>query len=291
MTIDALKSALAGCASPETAIAAILAHHPEWRAPVPIEAFAQSVGIAEIRDHAADGIASGLLTDIDKRRGVILCAPGLNAQRRRFAIAHELGHFLLVAHRGDRSCTNRDLAEIRRDTAHRKEEMQANRFAAGLLMPKPWFTVLVDDLGKPTVAHLPTIAAAYAVSLEAAASRYADLSQAMCAFLFVKDGLFRYARPSRSFPPLAIPSGAPVPAAVRAARPTDRIAWAPADPREWLTLPRDARPPKLTVQVLSKDNGFQLVMLSINAAAERRADEEEEKSATESPKFGRPRSR
>jgi hypothetical protein len=52
-------------------------------------------------------------------------------------------------------------------------------------------------------------------------------------------------------------------------------------------MSRDIRPPKVTMQILSRENGFQLVMLSINAAAERRADEEAEKLATQSPKFGR----
>ena len=295
MQTEALKAELAGCASPETLIAAILKHNPDWQAPVPIEAFAQSMGIGEVRDLAVDdttaGVTSGLMADIGKTKGVILCAPGLIAQRRRFAIAHQLGHFLLRAHRGDRQCTNRDLSENRRDTAHRKEEMQANRFAAGLLMPKPWFAAFVDGLGKPAVAHLPVIAAAYRVSLDAAASRYADLTPIMCAFLFVKDGILRYARPSRSFPPLAIRPGDPSPTAGASGAPTPRSGWQPAEPRDWIALSRGQRPPTLTMQILSKDNGFQLVMLFVNAAAERRADEEEEKSATESPKFGRPRSR
>ena len=286
MRNDALIADLAACASPETLIAAILHHHQQWQAPVEPEALARSVGILAFRDLEGEGVASALLADIDKTEGIILCAPGMAVRRRRFAIVHQLGHFLLRAHRGDRRCTGRDLGEARRDTAHRKEEMQANRFAAGLLMPKPWFNAFVERLGKPTVAHLPTIADHYAVTLEVAVSRYADLAQAMCAFIFVKDGVLRYARPSRSFPPLSIRAGAPAPAAILAARPTDRITWAPADVRDWLALSRDVRTPKLTMQVASKANGFQLVMLFINAAAERRADEEAEKFAAERPKFG-----
>jgi hypothetical protein len=57
--------------------------------------------------------------------------------------------------------------------------------------------------------------------------------------------------------------------------------------RDWLTLARDVRPPTLTLQVLNKTRGFQLVLLYVNAAAEKRADEEAEKEATERPKFGR----
>jgi Zn-dependent peptidase ImmA (M78 family) len=287
----ALLKNLAGCESPETLLAAILKHQPEPRTPVDVEAIARTVGIVGFGALDADGASSALRIDPATRRSEILHAPDLAPLRRRFAIAHQLGHFLLKTHAGERQCTSRDLAESRRDTAHRKEEMQANRFAAGLLMPKPWFLDSVAGLGKVSVAHIPSLAATYAVSLEAAAARYADLTQAMCAFVFIKDGTLRYARPSRAFPALSIEAGAAVTADVASARPEDRIAWLPADPRDWLALPRDARPPKLTLQILTKANGFQLVMLFINAAAERRADEEAEKAATESPKFGRRPSR
>ncbi len=287
MQNEALLKDLAGCGSPETLLAAILEHHPDWQAPVQVEVFAGSVGIVEVRDLTVDGFTSAIMADIEKTKGIILCAPGLIAQRRRFAVAHQLGHFLLKAHCGDRQCTSRDLSENRRDTAHRKEEMQANRFAAGLLMPKPWFNAFVDGLGKPMVTHLPAIAAAYEVSLETAASRYVDLTQSMCAFVFIKDGVMRYARRSRAFPPISIRPGDPAPLDVLSALPNDRIAWTPADVREWIEVPRDVRPPKLTLQILTKENGFQLVMLFVNAAAERRADEEEAKMATQSPRFGR----
>jgi Zn-dependent peptidase ImmA (M78 family) len=289
MQNDALLKDLADCASPETLLAAILKHYPDLRAPIDVEDIAHRAGITDFGDLVEPGSSSAMRADIAKTTGVILCAASLPSQRRRFAVAHQLGHFLLKSQRGDRQCSHRDLAENRRDTPHRKEEMQANRFAAGLLMPKPLFAPFVESLGKPTVAHLPAIAAAYDVTLEAATSRYVDLTQAMCAFLFIKDGAMRYARLSRSFPPLAIQTGDPVPSSVSALAPDDRIAWLPAEARDWLTLSRHTRPPTLMMQVLTKANGFQLVMLFVNAAAERRADEEAEKLATEKPKFGRSR--
>ncbi|WP_336968442.1 ImmA/IrrE family metallo-endopeptidase [Sphingobium aromaticiconvertens] len=287
MQNSALLKELADCGSPETLLVAIMKHHPDLCAPVDVEAIARNAGIIEFRVSEAEGPTSAMMADIDKTKGVILCAAGLSAQRRRFAIAHQLGHFLIKAQRGDRHCTSRDLGENRRDTPRRKEEMQANRFAAGLLMPKPLFTTFVDGLGKPTVTHLPAIAAAYNVTLETAASRYVDLTQAMCAFVFIKDGIVRHARPSRSFPMLSIRAGEAAPVAVLSANPNDRIAWLPADVRDWVPVSRGVRPPKLTMQIFSKENGFQLVMLFANAAAERRADEEDEKLATQSPKFGR----
>ncbi|WP_159983567.1 MULTISPECIES: ImmA/IrrE family metallo-endopeptidase [unclassified Novosphingobium] len=283
----ALLKDLANCASPETLLAAILRHYPQLSAPIDVEAIARSAGITEFHDLDAQGAASALMADIAKTQGIISTAAGISAPRRRFAIAHQLGHFLIKAQRGDRHCTARDLAENRRDTPRRKEEMQANRFAAGLLMPKPLFARFVTDLGKPTVTHLPTIAAAYGVTLEAAVSRYADLTQTTCAFVFIKDGTIRFTRPSRSFPALCVRSGDTAPEAVGAAGADDGTAWASADVRDWLTIARDVRQPKLAFQTLRKANGFQLVMLFVDAAAERRADEEAEKQANERPRFGR----
>jgi len=284
MQTDALSKDLAACGSPETLLAAILKHHPDLQVPVQVEMVALRVGIVEFRVSEIEGVTSALSTDIGKTTGIILCAAGLSAQRRRFAIAHQLGHFLLAAQRGDRQCSARDLGENRRDTPHRKEEMQANRFAAGLLMPKPSFVSFLAGLGKPNVAHLPTIATTYDVTLEAAASRYADLTQATCALIFVKAGVVRFARPSRSFPPLSIRPGDPT--AIPSVKAKEKPVWMPAEIRDWIVTSREARPPKLMMQVLGKDAGVQLVMLFVNGAAERRADEEAEKFATERPKFG-----
>jgi len=287
MQRNTLSQALSACGSPDTIVAAILQHYPDLRAPVQVEPIAYDAGIIDFRNLEDKGFVCASLSDMDNTEGMIQRAATLSPQRRRFAEAHALGHFLIKAHRGDRRCTNRDLGERRTDTPQRKEEMQANRFAAGLLMPKPWFTQFVAGLGKPTVTHLPTIAAQYDVSLEAAASRYVELTPGMFALVFIKDGVVRYLRLSRSFPPTIVRPGSPAPAAVLEADPQAKIAWVPTNVRDWVVMTRDTRPPKVTMQILSKDNGFQLVMLSINVAAERRADEEAEKAAMQSPKFGR----
>ena len=284
MQTDSLSQDIAACRSAETLLAAILKHHPDLPVPVAVEALARRVGIVGFRDLAVEGAASALITE--EEGAIILCAAALSARRRRFAIAHQLGHFLLAAGRGDRQCTARDLSENRRDTPHRKEEIQANRFAAGLLMPKPWFVPFVADLGKVAVAHLPVIAAACDVTLEAAASRYVDLAQSMCALVFVKGGIVRYARASRSFPPLSIRPGDPVPAGIPSTGTKDKPAWVPAEVRDWIGISRETRPPALAMQVLGREEGVRLIMLFVNAAAERRADEDAEKRATERPKFG-----
>lgn len=183
MPNDAFLNDLANCGSAETLLATIFKYHPDLRAPVDVVAIAHGAGITKVRDLETAGLSSALTTDIAKGEAAISCGTGLSAQLRRFAIAHQLGHFLLDGQFVDRQCSNRDLAENRRDTPARKAEMHANRFAAGLLMPKPLFVASVEELGKPTVTHLPDIAAAYDVTLEAAATA-TPISHRRCAHFF-----------------------------------------------------------------------------------------------------------
>jgi Zn-dependent peptidase ImmA (M78 family) len=287
MAKDLLLTELVSGGSAETLLAAILKHHPDISAPVPVEDIARRVGITDIRDLAEEGGSSSLLVDGAGATGIISCSVALSSPRRRFAIAHQLGHFLLGTQHEDGPCTARDLSENRRDTPHRKQEAQANRFAAGLLMPKPLMAASLDSLGKPAIAHVAKLAASYGVTIEAAANRYLDVTPSACAILFIKNGVVHYARPSRAFPAMAIHRGDAAPSSVLSDKIDQPTAWIAVEARDWLILSRDMRSPKVVMQVLAKKNGLHLVMLFINAAAEKRADEEAEKYATERPSFGR----
>jgi Zn-dependent peptidase ImmA (M78 family) len=84
-------------------------------------------------------------------------------------------------------CTAGDLRETRRDTQHRRREAEANRFSAGLLMPKPRFVCEMEKLGEPDITHVQLLAKQYQTSLEATANRYIDLTDDTCALIFSKD--------------------------------------------------------------------------------------------------------
>ncbi|WP_375393495.1 ImmA/IrrE family metallo-endopeptidase [uncultured Sphingomonas sp.] len=284
MVDEALLMDLADCGSPERLLGVILDHHREWQPPVDIETFARSVGILEFRDLEVDGFVGALMTDLEKTKGIILSAAGMPTPRRRFTVAHELGHFLIAAHRGDKQCTSKDLMEMRRETLHQKEEAQANRFASGLLMPKPWFVAQTDGLGPPRIEHLRSLADTYGVSLEAAGNRYAELTPEACAFVFLRNGRVRYARPSRTFPALGIRPGDAAPSdcahsATGAAR-TDVATAA-----DWLRPDPRPRQPFIRLQILDQVNGFQTALLHIDTAQQ--DDDEEEDDLVESykPRF------
>lgn len=115
----------------------VLAAHGIDRAPVPVERIVQAEG-ASLQFEAFDGDVSGMLLRHDDRTVI-----GVNAAhpttRQRFTIAHELGHYFL--HDSDRELFVDRSARIKwRDakssTATHTEEIEANRFAAALLMPR-----------------------------------------------------------------------------------------------------------------------------------------------------------
>lgn len=154
----------------------LLAEAGVTEAPVPVERMAEAQGCK---------ITRAVLDDVS---GILLRAPegvtiGVNARhaltRRRFTVAHELGHLLL--HRGQ---------EIRYDHHFRVslrsevssagtdlEEIEANFFAASLLMPDSMLrrdprTAFIDMDDDAAVSEL---ARDYAVSRQAMALRLARL--------------------------------------------------------------------------------------------------------------------
>lgn len=102
--------------------------------PVPVEEIAVRLG-AQIVHESLDSTISGLLL---REGGAKLIAVNSehHQRRRRFTIAHELGH--LQMHEGD-YIVDSTVRVNRRDTissmASDREEIDANAFAAALLMP------------------------------------------------------------------------------------------------------------------------------------------------------------
>ena len=89
--------------------------------------------------------------------------------RRRFTIAHEVGHHLLHSDGVKVLCRPADLDQA--DDAGRAKERQANRFAAELLMPEP----LVREHAESAGADATALARTFDVSPIAMAFRLVNL--------------------------------------------------------------------------------------------------------------------
>jgi Zn-dependent peptidase ImmA (M78 family) len=117
---------------------------------VPIRTIAKELGISVIDEKFNDSDISGMLfRDENKKVNIIGVNSSHSPNRQRFTIAHELGHFLL--HKGE---TNHfDRAGVFRvnyrnsvsSTATNNEEIEANTFAAAILMPEHFIMPAIEQ--------------------------------------------------------------------------------------------------------------------------------------------------
>jgi Zn-dependent peptidase ImmA (M78 family) len=119
----------------------ILKDNKIQRPPVPLEKIAESYGI-EIRYEPAEEELSGALIRKGRNKVVIGVNSFHHPNRQRFTIAHEIAHFLL--HEGIKVHVDQDFRVNLRDEQSSKavswEEIEANGFAAELLMPTAFIT-------------------------------------------------------------------------------------------------------------------------------------------------------
>ena len=105
--------------------------------PVDVADIARRLGVQLATDI---WVPSGRLDATDPANATIYVSPVDGAARQRFTIAHELGHLFL-----------HDLGIMYRDYSGTPEEIQANRFAADLLVP--WWML---DVAKKAVGRNPS---------------------------------------------------------------------------------------------------------------------------------------
>lgn len=107
-------------------------------APVLLDPIAEHLG-AEIREFELDADVSGILFRGQGRKVIAVNAAHPQV-RKRFTIAHEMGH--LALHKGTEVHVDQGFRVNLRDsnsaTAQDVEEIEANAFAANLLMPALW---------------------------------------------------------------------------------------------------------------------------------------------------------
>src|SRR2546421_4076960 len=131
-------------------------------APVDVEDVARRLGLRVLYEDLGEDVSGVLITSTSGANVVVQAADHTN--RQRFTIAHEIGHYRLK-HQFDGEHVHVDRGNFisRRDstssTGVDPKEIEANQFAASLLMPPDLLKNEVDALGVPQlldnhVAHL-----------------------------------------------------------------------------------------------------------------------------------------
>lgn len=149
--------------------------------PIPVRDIAAHLGL-KIVETDLDSDVSGLLVRKDGASWIFVRVSD-SEPRKRFTIAHELGHFHLghqfgsdAVHvdRGYRIHARGPQAK----TGEVRQEVEANQYAAALLMPEAWLRREVDALGRGGYADeddVKTLAEKFGVSVQAMTIRLSVL--------------------------------------------------------------------------------------------------------------------
>lgn len=120
----------------------VLEDHGVRRAPINVIKIA-SKHASVIKRPLEDDI-SGALIPLGQSDWAILVNSRHHPNRQRFTIAHELGHLLLHGYRTPHADRQFRLRDTRSSEGSVLEEIQANQFAAELLMPRAMILRAVD---------------------------------------------------------------------------------------------------------------------------------------------------
>ena len=140
--------------------------------PVDPIALAKNVGIlVKAKPARAKGV-SGMLLRLGNEFGIAYATHIDNAGFQNFSVGHELGHYFLPGHL-DAVFANGDVHESRAGFGSGDQyEMEADHFAAALLMPRTLFTTAMHTVGDGLTA-IERLARECNTSLTATAIRYA----------------------------------------------------------------------------------------------------------------------
>jgi Zn-dependent peptidase ImmA (M78 family) len=150
---------------------------------VDVERIATTLGLSIERKDVDPSVDGFLLRTRRLDKGVIGVNTHHHINRQRFTVAHELGHFLL--HKGDTVHVDQaaphqiKLRDVNSSSGTDLEEIEANAFAAELLMPEPFLARDLRTRSKREILNnddlLSELAEKYTVSSRALTLRIVNL--------------------------------------------------------------------------------------------------------------------
>lgn len=166
-------------------------------APIDPEDVAKRLGLG-VEYCDASGFEGALVCSKETRSGTILVKKSIRENgRRRFTIAHEVGHYVLPHHGAKGSvCGSKDVENW--DRSLPDEESEANDFASELLIPRSLVgPALVGS--KPTMHLIREISQEFDTSLTASAFRAMSLTSFRAAIVWSTKGVIRWFKASEEF--------------------------------------------------------------------------------------------
>jgi Zn-dependent peptidase ImmA (M78 family) len=143
------------------------------------------------------------LTAVGNPAIIIISTLMSNPPRKRFSIAHELGHFEMHRHRTSLSlCTKEKIddwwsGKSNKETSYNQEQ-EANVFASALLLPERFFAPYCVDQ-EPSLYYISELADRFVVSLTATSLRYLYFSDEPLAIVFSQNNRISWFQETKSF--------------------------------------------------------------------------------------------
>lgn len=159
----------------------------------PREIVLEDIAMAEgvlVQEGALDGAEARLLKK--GNRAIIRVKESIpEVSRKRFAIAHELGHWQIHKEISQlHLCTELDFQEIQ-EYKNSFTEVEANTFASILLLPTPLLRPVCED-ATPSIEVIKTIAKDFNTSLMATAIRFVEECRETCIVVFSEQGKIKW---------------------------------------------------------------------------------------------------
>lgn len=165
--------------------------------PVDLYALADKIGL-RIREVESRGFEGAIVRLWTKPNGIIAVRRNIREHgRKRFTIAHEIGHYVLPGHgKHGRSCKGEDI-EAWRSGAPR-QEVEANKFASELLLP----TAQVRRIVQSQLASIETakyLCANLKTSLTAALLKSVEVTEERCCVVLSINNLIEWVKSNDTF--------------------------------------------------------------------------------------------
>jgi hypothetical protein len=153
----------------------------------------------KVKEEDLEGCEGVLIRAKGVPRGIIAVKRNIRSEgRKRFTVAHEIGHYVLPGHDdGGSICGPADI-EGWKDRSNSKER-EADDFAAELLIPT---VVVKEHLARrtPSLSAIEAVANECGASLSASAWKYCDLTSEQCAIVWSEHDKVSWSRRSPEFP-------------------------------------------------------------------------------------------
>jgi Zn-dependent peptidase ImmA (M78 family) len=163
-----------------------------------LEVVCQQIGL-RLKEVESNGFDGALVCSIGHQKGIIAIRRSIRENsRKRFTIAHEIGHFVIPYHRYLGNVCSPQVVDRFGDLL-KIPEREANEFAAELLLPGSLLRARFE-LSSPALSQIGRVAQEFETSLTATTRRFLDLTDMPCFIVWSEENSIVWHQRNRSFP-------------------------------------------------------------------------------------------